>query len=995
MKITFIGGADEVGASSILIEMSGRRILVDCGIRPSPKTRFGLAGDQLGDLSLLERGGGLDAILVTHAHTDHTGALELVVERFPHIPVYATEPTIALTRVLHADSRRIMQTRLEEEGELPIFDDVAVNRLMASFEPVAFLSRVSLGVGLTASFFPAGHIAGAAMILLESDEGSVLISGDVSFSPQRTVNGAKLPNIEPDVLVLESTYGGRMHANRQVQELRMIETVRQVTGAGGKVLIPAFALGRAQEVLLILSEAQRSGALPPVPVWADGMVRAVCQIYSSFSDVLPLALQEQGADFFKPPVRAIQSAEQRNALLWQAESAVVVSSSGMLSGGPSTAYAQAFAGQKQHAILLTGYQDEEAPGRRLQEMAERGHGTLYLGKNKVDVQCTIGTYSLSAHADEGQLISMVETLNPAHVLLVHGDEDARESLQRALTARRRSVFLPKAGQSLAFRFTAAHSQPARGAGTGQNLDVKRLWQVIGTEGGYFTLEELAAAWWGEAFGAAERDELADALAEDELYFIPDARRAGYYRAHPRAQVEVTLQRRVRMSELADLPGQWLALRSAAGAPQLVRCISLALDHFWVETLEGETERAWPEDLQQVFGLQRPSEIDLQAAPQSLSTHRMEPNQALALVNTRFPKEARLRKTGYRLDEHRLTLTFDFPDTARGQYAEEIAALAEETGWEVELAPESNQGALFSLAGEVLGEGARVVKGPALYRETREVALTLAAGTLDEAALSEAQRRFQAQTGFSLVVSLAAPEVMPMKVDAARRSLGEPVEINEAYRLIRAVLEGSTLYRTSLKGGQILLSFISSQVGARYQDEIEVLAEQVGYPLAISPQANQAAILETAQSLLSKAGAAVLKGPGIYPEKGEVIVTASLPTDDILDDLALDFEEKTGFRLVINTRSASGQKSVPPSPADQAENILQIPIARVRLRRYHQSLVLDPTKVEKAVERVKRLGQITPPIQVRRVQDGYLLIDGLYRLKAAEALGLTEIPAMVE
>ena len=171
MKITFLGGADEVGASSTLIEIGGKRILVDAGIRPSPKSRWGLAGDQLPNLSQIDSLGGVDAILITHAHTDHTGALELVTGRFPDTPVYATPPTIALTRVLHQDSRRIMQTRLDEEGELPLFDDVAVQHLMSAFVPVPFNDRLSLGEGVIATFFSAGHIAGAAMLGLESSEG--------------------------------------------------------------------------------------------------------------------------------------------------------------------------------------------------------------------------------------------------------------------------------------------------------------------------------------------------------------------------------------------------------------------------------------------------------------------------------------------------------------------------------------------------------------------------------------------------------------------------------------------------------------------------------------------------------------------------------------------------------------------------------------------------------------------------------------------------------
>ena len=369
MQITFLGGADEVGASCILIEIAGRRLLVDAGIRPTPKTHWGLAGDQLPDLSGIERSGGLDAILVTHAHTDHTGALELVSERYPNAPVYATPVTGELTRILHQDARRIMRARLEEEGELPIYDELATARLLAAFAPVPFHQPLTLAPGLTATFFPAGHIAGAAMIGLASAEGRILISGDISISPQRTVDGARPPAFSPDVLILESTYGGKLHANRNVEERRLVEAVAAITAGGGKVLIPAFALGRAQEILLTLGEFQRRGELTSVPIWADGMVRAICQAYSSFPETLPLALQEQGAAFFSEHIQPVTSAAQRNALIWDPGPAIIVSSSGMLAGGPSLAYARALASQPHHAILLTGYQDEESPGRRLQEMA--------------------------------------------------------------------------------------------------------------------------------------------------------------------------------------------------------------------------------------------------------------------------------------------------------------------------------------------------------------------------------------------------------------------------------------------------------------------------------------------------------------------------------------------------------------------------------------------------------------------------------------------------
>jgi Cft2 family RNA processing exonuclease len=1010
MKFTFLGGADEVGASGILVEISGRRLLVDCGIRPSPKARDGLAGDQLPDLSLLERAGGVDAVLATHAHTDHTGALELILERLPGAPVYATAPTVALVRVLHQDARRIMQTRLEEEGELPLFDEVAVERLMAAFEAVPFHERVSLGEGLAATFYPAGHIAGAAMIGLESDEGRVLISGDLSLSPQRTVSAAKLPPFEPDVLVLESTYGGRLHANRAVQERRMVEVVGEVTQAGGKVLIPAFALGRAQEVLLILREFQRRGELPAVPVWADGMVRSVCQVYTAFQETLPLPLQEQGADFFTGAVRAVQSSEQRNALLWQADPAVIVSSSGMLAGGPSTAYARALAGQPQHAILLTGYQDEESPGRRLQEMAEKGRGALWLGKDKVDVQCRLGSYSLSAHADEGQLISLVETLNPEHVVLVHGDETARGSLARALEERKRITHLPKAGQTLTFSFETARAAIARSSAKLGPLDATALWrEVAGTAGGYFSLKELARAWWGDAFEQPQLDELAAALALDDLYFAVDPRREGVYRARHPAQVEAAQLRRERMPALGHLPGQWLSLRRAGSSAVLVRCVSLGRDHFLVETDEGEWEQAWPEDLLEVYGAERPDESVLPAPISSPGAAGMEPNQALALARQKLPPESRLRKAGYRLDQHTLVLTFDFPTAAVERYASEIAALETETGWKVEIPPEANQNALFALAAEVLPPGWKVIKGPALHRQERRVALTAVPAPGRAApGVEQARRRFREESGFDLDLAVtAAPHPAPLHAQPLPGTPGAPWEINAAYASIRAGLEGSSLYRTSLKDGEILLSFISPQVGERYREQIEQLEKQVGWRLRIHPQSNQGAVVEALQAIFTREGVRILKGPGIYLERSEVAVTAAnLPEEDRQGEIAVEFLERTGFKLLITPGAMQGQENEPARPTTGAGRghayppggghaVDMIPVALIRLRRFQRDLVLDPLKVEKAAERARRLGQISPPIRVTRLEDGYLLADGLYRLRAAEQLGMEKIPAIIE
>jgi Cft2 family RNA processing exonuclease len=1107
MNITFLGGADEVGASAVLVEAAGRRILVDAGIRISPKAHLGLDGDQLPDLSLIDRAGGIDVILLTHAHTDHTGALPLVIEHFPGCPILATPVTAALTRVLLTDARRIMDQRLEAEGELPLFDEFAVERVLAAFHPVPWSARVPLADGLVATWYPSGHIAGAAMIGLECEEGRLLISGDVSISPQRTVAGAKPPPFRPDALILESTYGGRLHANRAVEETRLIDTISRVVEAGGKVLIPAFALGRAQEVILILNTFRRLGRLPEVPVWIDGMVRSICTAYRSFPDALPLALREvieSGQDpFLTEGTQFVTSAGQRNAVMWEPGPAVIVSSSGMLSGGPSPQYARHFARDPKNAILLTGYQDEESPGRRLQTIAERGEGTLRLAGETVKVHCHIGTYSLSAHADEGQLVSLTETLDPTDVMLVHGDGDARSSLGERLAARNRRVQLPRAGQSVTLRYRQSVVIAGfSGIGRNRPLDLARLWRTLADAGGgYYTVGELARAWWGNLDRV---DEMAEALAVDTLHFLPDGHRPGLFRARSESQVSLEQSRRTALTALGDpdgLPGQLVVVRPLEGTPVVGRCVSVGLDDLAVEFADSDdpvSQRVWPDQVIEVLGpvdlppsasdiekaASRWPEADLRsrlsASPQPLAVlagamdltgaselggaiesagtiestganeltgasepvyandasspialaalclellaagaervaegwrlpapivrAMMEPNAALAAARAAFPPDARLRRAGYRLAEGVLALAFDFPDAALVHHGAQIAAVESQTGWRVEVDPEANQAALVAAARHALPAGWDIAKGPAIHRADKVVALTCRGDGQYRAAIRDA---FQALTGYSLELMLV--DRLPGAM-AAPSTGGEPLEINTAYAAIRTALTGTTLYRTSLKGDHIVLSFISPQVGARYQAEIDSLAARIGWSLAISSSSNQMEILAAAAALFVEAGWAPVRPPGVHLERGEVrVVLPAWPDSEVQAGIAGKLLDHTGFTLVVEaptrveavptgqgtaTAWAGARTEVRPGPAADGP-VIQVPLARIQLTASQRATPLDPAKTQRAITRAQYAGGQFEPVRLRRVGDGYRLVDGLRRLAVAHALGWESVPAIVE
>lgn len=582
MDLTFLGGADEVGASSTLIRIGGKNILVDAGIRISPGTSRGIQNDQLPDLMPISQAGGPDYILVTHAHTDHTGALALVLEQYPHVPLLATRPTIELTRILQADAQRIMKSKQEAEGELPIFDEVASERLMNAFQEVQFRQPIRLGDGLQVTYHVAGHIAGAASLVLEGEEGVLVMSGDVSLSPNRAVNQAEPPRVKADALVLESTYGGKLHANRLAEERRIIETLKQIIERGGKALIPAFALGRAQEVLQILL-AYRDEF--DVPVYADGMVRAVCQAYSGFQEWLPESTVKAARAedlFFREKVKPVMSSAMRQQIIDGETPCVVVASSGMLTGGASVTYAKQWAGDARNAILLTGYQDEEAPGRFLQRMVrdrEAGRDfNLRIDNTAVSVRCEVGTYSLSAHADEQELVNLAEAMNAEEVLLVHGDPAARYSLATALRQRGRRVHNPRIGQTIRFAFAKrpwALGQVRQGQAA-RPVNAAELWQAVKDQAGsFFSARELAQMWWGDAERQAE---VVDAL-RDDLYFVPDWRDKRTFQVQSAEQVARKQAQRAIMLANPDIINKLVVLRDSNGRPRVGIVQNASADSF--------------------------------------------------------------------------------------------------------------------------------------------------------------------------------------------------------------------------------------------------------------------------------------------------------------------------------------------------------------------------------------------------------------------------------
>jgi Cft2 family RNA processing exonuclease len=647
MRVTFLGGADEIGASCAVLDMEDHRFLVDVGQRMNAP-----AGQLLPDFSFLEVGPPIDAILLTHAHTDHIGALPAIEPFLPaDCPILGTEPTIAIAKVMLQDSQRIIAQHRQGEGQVPHFPPAAVSSVIARLESVS-LGRPEKFSSCRVTWFPSGHILGAAMIEVQEKGQSILFSGDVSVADQQTVPGVFAPAIHPHVLVLESTYGDRLHAHRPTQERRLIERVDQCIAEGGHVLFPTFALGRAQEVLVILSEAMRRGDMQTVPVYGDGMVRAISRVYNRFPDHLsPVCRRrwEEGLDPIFPddlPIYRIKDQNEREAVA-AGPPCVVVASSGMLQGGASQFYGRQWIGDSRNLILITGYQDEESPGQALLDLASNKEDQpryFKLGGIRTEVRCGIESFELSAHADNGELTSLASKFKADFILPVHGEGGSRQGLAQSLMAVcKAEVILPENGRSYDFDHLAPKPRPL--AARPDPLAAWPHWDVtkprpldlrafhewltgIEPKVAWVTFEELAEIWRGpESISSADRKSLHGAVYEDwQPYFIPDAKRP-----------------------------HLLHLTPPENLPRL---------------LEG-----------------RPL--------QSVS-------QASAHLREAFPASTGLRRFGFFPEESVCQLEFEFPEAAATQFIARLRDFEDRTGWKTILVGMPREEDLRRLAARLLG-----------------------------------------------------------------------------------------------------------------------------------------------------------------------------------------------------------------------------------------------------------------------------------------------------
>jgi Cft2 family RNA processing exonuclease len=441
LSIEPLGGADEVGRSAYLIRVDDRTVLVDCGIKVGKKHLEEIA-------PLLERAGMIDAVVLTHAHTDHIGWLPAVVHRFPDVPVYCTIPTAELAPIMLGDCHRhhlvtmarLREERLHSSAAEPIddpYDPEDIHNAVVRLIGCAWDDPVTVPfANLQFTFMPAGHILGAASVLIEGPGRRVLMSGDISTENQYTVGRADWSGCsgEVDLLVLESTYGGEPRGPLIESQAALVGFTRQTLDRGGSIILPCFGLGRGQEVEALLAAAMHSGDLPKVTVWVDGMIRDINGIYADHQPAFRLS--ENFTVVSNPSERMYVIEEARR------QPTIIVSTSGMLAGGPAVEYARHLLPDAKNRIAFTGYQDEGSPGNELLSLTAQGLAvrTVTVADEEgkpVEIRAAAQAkhFGLSAHADQRGLVESASSVAAKNVLLVHGFPRTQEPL-RAILQRR-------------------------------------------------------------------------------------------------------------------------------------------------------------------------------------------------------------------------------------------------------------------------------------------------------------------------------------------------------------------------------------------------------------------------------------------------------------------------------------------------------------------------------------------------------------------------------
>ena len=425
IRVTFLGGGRQVGRSCILLQTPGTKILMDCGMNPAIKGRERFPYLDAAEFKINE----LDAIILSHAHLDHSALVPYLFKMGYRGPVYMTAPTRDLAAILALDFIGVAY----KQATSPLYGSVDIKEMVKHTICLDFNEVTDIAPDVRITFYNAGHCLGSAITHINIGNGAhnLVYSGDIKYVNSRLLNRAndKFPRME--TLILEATYGGRNNVlpPRREAEENLIREITETIDKGGKILIPELGLGRAQESMIILEEAMRNGKMQKIPIYIDGMIWDMNAIHTAYPDFLHHQIKKDvfanKNPFLSEIFQRVGSPTERKAVI-EGGPCIVLATSGMLVGGASVEYFRHFAQNKDNKICFVCYQGAGSLGKQIQEGLKTVQMTTNDGKEEfVNVNLEVSTVEgLGAHAGRNELMDYANRTQPkaSKIILNHGEQ---------------------------------------------------------------------------------------------------------------------------------------------------------------------------------------------------------------------------------------------------------------------------------------------------------------------------------------------------------------------------------------------------------------------------------------------------------------------------------------------------------------------------------------------------------------------------------------------
>ena len=435
MKITFLGATNTVTGSKYLVASGAKKILVDCGLFQGLKQ---LRLRNWDDLPI--NPADVDAVVLTHAHIDHSGYLPLFVKNGFTGKVYCTSGTYDLCKILLPDSAHLQEDEAfyankhgfsKHSPALPLYNHIDAERALELFEPVDFNQTVDLGAGLSFELYPSGHMVGSAFVRLKDETTSILFSGDIG-RPNDLLMRSPVSVKQADYLVLESTYGDRRH-DQADPKIKLAEIINRTVKRHGVVLVPVFAVGRAQELMYYIHLLKAEGAIPDIPVYLNSpmAIDATEVFYKHRSEH---KLNREQCEALCRTAIMVNDVEASKRLNDKTEPMIILAASGMATGGRVVHHLKAFAPGVRNTILFAGFQAAGTRGAAMLNGAEyiKIHGQYYPVRASVEF-----ISNLSAHADYEEILDWLQGFEspPKCTFITHGEPVAADMMRLRVSER--------------------------------------------------------------------------------------------------------------------------------------------------------------------------------------------------------------------------------------------------------------------------------------------------------------------------------------------------------------------------------------------------------------------------------------------------------------------------------------------------------------------------------------------------------------------------------